>query len=95
MRTINSDITRDALDAIIEELEALPVYPSLVWLWAWDTIKAQYEGDDLNAVWEKFFYEAGDEGWTMEYGTEHMQDHVMDWLIKNNFINDLAEEEAV
>lgn len=88
MRTTNSDIVRDSLDNIIEELENLPVYPSLVWLWAWDTIKSQYEGDNLTEVWEKFFYEAGDEGWTMEYGTEHMQDHVMDWMIKNSFINE-------
>ena len=88
MRTINSDITRDALDAMIEELDALPVHPALTWLWAWDTIKSGYQGEDLNAVWEKFFYEAGDEGWTMEYGTEHMQDHVDSWLIKNGFITD-------
>lgn len=88
MLTTNSDIVRDSLDSIIEELETLPVYPSLVWLWAWDVIKAYYEGDDLNAVWDKFFYTASDEGWTMEYGAEHMSDHVTDWLIKNNFINE-------
>ena len=86
MQTINSDITRDGLDQVIEILDALPIFPSLVWLWAWDTIKTSYGQDDLTEVWEKFFYTAGDEGWTMEYGTEHMQEHVNDWLIKNNFV---------
>jgi hypothetical protein len=93
MRTINSDITRDGLDSIIEQLEALPVFPSLVWLWAWDVIKSQYESEDLNAVWEKFFYEAGDEGWTMEYGSEHMSEHVQEWLIRNNFITEEEDSE--
>lgn len=88
MRTVDSDLVRDALDSIIEELEALPIYPSLVWLWAWDVIKSYYEGENLTEVWEKFFYTAPDEGWTMEYGAEHMSDHVTDWLIKNNFINE-------
>ena len=86
MRTINSDITRDGLDQAIEILEALPIFPSLVWLWAWDTIKTAYGKDDLTEVWEKFFYTAGDENWTMEFGTEDMQEHVNDWLIKNNFV---------
>lgn len=88
MQTINSDITRDGLDHVIEVLDALPIFPSLVWLWAWDTIKTSYGQDDLTEVWEKFFYGAGDDGWTMEYGTEHMQEHVNDWLIKNNFISE-------
>lgn len=88
MLTTNSDTVRDALDSIIEELETLPIFPSLTWLWAWDTIKSYYEGDDLNAVWDKFFYTASDEGWTMEYGAEHMSDHVTDWLIKNDFYNE-------
>lgn len=86
MRTENSDIARDGLDSIIEQLDALPIFPALTWLWAWDTIKASYEHDDLTEVWEKFFYEAGDEGWTMEHGSEHMQNHVDEWLIKNNFV---------
>ena len=87
MQTINSDITRDGLDQAIEILDALPIFPALTWLWAWDTIKTSYGQDDLTEVWEKFFYEAGDEGWTMEYGTEHMQEHVNSWLIKNNFVS--------
>ena len=88
MRTENSDITRDGLDSIIEQLDALPIMPALTWLWAWDTIRSTYQGEEFTEVWEKFFYEAGDEGWTMEYGSESMQDHVDSWLIKNNFITD-------
>lgn len=88
MQTLNSDIVRDGLDSIIEQLEALPIFPSLVWLWTWDTIKSAYTGDNLTEVWEKFFYTVDEEGWTMEYGTEHMQEHVLDWLIKNDFINE-------
>lgn len=88
MKTENSDIVRDGLDSIIEQLEALPIFPSLVWLWAWNTIKDSYTGDNLTEVWEKFFYTAADEGWTMEYGAETMTDHVTDWMIDNNFYNE-------
>ena len=86
MQTVNSDIVRDGLDSIIEQLEALPIFPSLTWLWAWDVIKSSYEHDDLTEVWEKFFYTVDEEGWTMEYGTESMQEHVDNWLIKHNFV---------
>ena len=85
MKAIDSDTTRDSLDSIIEQLDSLPIFPSLVWLWAWDSIKSSYTGDNLTDVWEKFFHEAGDEGWTMEYGTEHMEEHVTEWLIKHEF----------
>ena len=90
MKTIDSDLVRDGLDECIEILEALPVFPSLVWLWTWDCIKAAYPGDNLTEVWERFWEGAMDEGWTLEYGTDSMADHITDWLIKNDF---LKEEE--
>lgn len=87
---ISKDITRDGLDEVIEILETLPVFPSLVWLWAWDQIKTTYGKDDLTPVFDKFWETAYDEHWSMEYGTEAMSDHVTNWLIKNEF---LGEEE--
>lgn len=88
---VSKDIVRDVLDSVIEELETLPVYPSLVWLWTWDCIKAAYDGDNLTPVFDKFWETADAEGWTMEYGSEHMSDHVTDWLIRNDFYNEEEE----
>lgn len=83
---ISKDIVRDGLDSAIEILESLPVFPSLVWLWTWDQIKASYEHDNLTEVFDKFWETADTEGWTLQYGTESMSDHVTDWLIKHDFI---------
>ena len=90
---ISKDIVRDGLDSIIEQLETLPVFPSLVWLWTWDNIKAQYQGDNLTPVFDKFWEGADEEGWTMEYGADHMSEHVTDWLIRNDFIGGDDEDE--
>ena len=88
---MSKDITRQKLDLAIGILESLPVFPSLTWLWAWDSIRASYEHPNLDEVWEKFWETADTEGWTMEYGSESMSDHVTDWLIKHNFY--IGEEE--
>ena len=81
---------RDGLDKAIEILESLPVFPSIVWLYVWDQIKSSYDGEDLGGLWERFWDTADTEGWTLQYGTESMSEHVLDWLIKNDF---LKEEE--
>lgn len=81
---------RRKLDSAIGILESLPVFPSLTWLWAWDSIQSAYGGPDVDEVWEKFWETADTEGWSMEYGSESMHDHVTNWLIDNDFY--IAEE---
>ena len=88
---VSKDITRDRLDIIIEMLESLPVFPSLIWLWTWDQIKSQTNRDELTTVFDKFWETAYDEGWTLEYGTEAMSEHVTDWLIKHDFMEEEEE----
>ena len=88
---VTKDIVRDRLDIIIEQLEAVPVFPSLVWLWTWDQIKSQYEGDYLTPVFDKFWETADTEGWSLQYGTEAMSEHVTDWLIRNDFLKEEDE----
>lgn len=84
---MNKDETRQKLDLAIGILEGLPVYPALTWLWAWDSLRASYDGTDVDALWDKFWETADTEGWTLEYGSESMSDHVTNWLIDNNFYN--------
>ena len=85
---IKKEQVRDMLDSIIEDLETLPVFPALTWLWAWDCLKAAYGGPDETALFDKFWETADQEGWTMEYGSESMSDHATDFLIKHNFYTD-------
>jgi hypothetical protein len=85
---ILKDAVRDSLDSMIVELDLMPVFPSLVWLWTWDQIQSQYEGDNLTPVFDKFWETADTEGWTLAYGTEAMSEHVTDWLIRNEFIGE-------
>ena len=85
---VSKDIVRDRLDIIIEQLDSLPVFPSLVWLWTWDQIKSQTNRDELTTVFDKFWETAYDEGWSLEHGTEAMSEHVTNWLIKNDFMED-------
>lgn len=88
---MHKDEVRQKLDLAIGILESLPVYPSLTWLWTWDHIKASYEGTDVDGLWDKFWETADTEGWTLEYGTEAMSEHVTDWLIKHDFLKEEEE----
>jgi len=93
------------INNIIEQIGNLRVFPPLVWVWTWDVALAMYtdiqEGGDpdfrvaksIEEVWELFWTQADDNGFSLEYGTEDLYEAVRDWLIDEDIIEEHDEEE--
>ncbi len=106
-QTISND-TYEKLNSLIAGLKEVPVGLPLVWLYVWDIVVAQYEqhsgpiqhgqeeavpeGITLKTIWDKFWADAGKAGFTLEYGTQHLYEHVDDWLRDNDFLVCLDED---
>jgi hypothetical protein len=98
------DTHRD-IDLIIDKIGELSVFPPLVWVWTWDVVKTTWKdfmegGDpeycvskDLDEVWELFYTQADQNGFTLEYGTEDLYEAVRDWLIDEEIVEEVVEEE--
>ncbi len=95
------------LDQIINQLNNMPIGMSLVWLWVWDVISDKYksykqidqyndyvvpEGVTLDIIWEKLWANPPTE-FTLEYGAEYVDEAVMDWMIDNNFLTLLDDDD--
>ena len=94
------------LDQIIDHLNNMNVPMPLIWLWVWDIIRDKYESYEtksewndfvvterttLDIIWEKLWaYPPAD--FTLEYGAEHMDEAILDWMIDNDFLAALEED---
>lgn len=97
----NSDIgpqVKMQLDQMITQLNNMPIGMSLVWLWVWDVVSDKYksyqgldddytiaEGVTLDIIWEKLWASPPPE-FTLEYGAEYVDEAIQDWMIDNDFI---------
>jgi hypothetical protein len=94
------DVRQD-LDHIIDQISKLPIGQPLVWVWVWDVVKSTYEdfkeedeyvvSMDLDQVWDLFWTGADKNGFTLEYGTEDLYEHIRDWMIDESIILELDE----
>ena len=103
-RTRMEDTYRDIED-IIDRISKLPIGLPLVWVYAWDVVRDLYtsiqEGqeeeycvtEDIEDVWELFWIQADKNCFTLEYGSEALYDHVRDWMIDENIIDEVPEED--
>lgn len=93
------------LNSIIDDLNELEVFPSLVWLWSWDVLRNKLDdyapemGEDwiVNPALTELdiftlFYDQA--GFSLEHGTEQLNDHIQDWLYENVLIEYTEEEPA-
>ena len=88
------------LNQCLDILDTTDLGLSLVWLWTWSTIKGFLEDGDFKQMvseqtaWEELCkaVESG-YGFSLEYGAEDHHESVRDWMIENNLIKDLDEEE--
>jgi hypothetical protein len=94
------DDTYVTLNKLIDGLQELNVFPSLVWLWTWDVTKAKLEsygpesGDDYlinprfteKDVFDMFWEDADKNAFTLEYGTESLDEAIFDWMLDRNII---------
>lgn len=107
----SSEVRRDKvyedINLIVDSLQNLDVFPSLVWVYTWDIVKDKldYYSPDSGEyyvtnnkftekdVWDMFWEDADRNGFSLEYGTEDVHEAVFDWMLGRNIIIDLEEEE--
>ena len=97
---------RMQLDQIVNTLNGIDVPMSLVWLWVWDVIRDKYttyettsewndfvitKGVTLDTIWEKLWENPPSE-FTLEYGAEYIDEAIQDWMIDNDFLAALEED---
>jgi len=98
--------TKMQLDQIIKTLNGMPIGAPLVWVWVWDIISDKYntykdpneyndyvvtEGITLDNIWEKLWDNPPTE-FTLEYGAEYVDEAIQDWMIDNDFLAALEED---
>lgn len=93
------------IEDIIEKISVLPVGQPLVWVYVWDVARQLWrdvsdgqEEDmvtsmDEEQMWELFWTQADQNGFTLEYGTEDLYEAVRDWMIDQDIIALIEEEE--
>ena len=100
------DIYND-LNEIIDKLQDIPVYPSLLWAWTFDIIRNTYEnnlevhefndeaipeGVTLKQIFDKFWEDVDGLGLTMDSGGEVLEECILDWMRENDFLVALDED---
>ena len=95
------------LDQIVNTLNSVDVAMSLIWVWVWDLIRDKYQSNEfitegseyvvstgvtLDVIWNKL-WESPPSDFTLEYGAEQMDEAVMDWMIDNNFLTLLDDDD--
>jgi hypothetical protein len=103
-RTRMQDTYRDITE-IIDKISVLRIGQPLVWVYVWDVIQQLWtdimEGQeeeyctamDLDEVWELFWLQADQNGFTLEYGTEDLYEAVRDWMIDQTIIDEAVDED--
>ncbi len=95
--------TYERLTKIIKDVTDLGVFPSLVWVWAWDVALSTLNdfGDDeefkINLTEEEmfkaFWRDATKNGFTLEYGTDSLYEAIRDWMLEAGVVSYAEEAE--
>lgn len=100
-----------SINKIVDDVSALDVFPSLVWVWCWDMIRNWYDNEkwedvhdsqyadecftpglQLKTIWDKFWDESDDTGFSLEFGVEQLDESLRDWLRDSGFIVTLEDD---
>jgi hypothetical protein len=95
------------LNSIIDQISDLDVFPSLVWVWCWDLVLDKYKNHqegvddqyvispewDLKKIFTLFWEEADQNGFTLQYGTEDLDEAIWDWMIDNDILIMIESDE--
>ena len=89
--------TMGQLNHIITLFDEMSVGLAMVWLWTWDTIKNYYNDSDLVIKDEETVFTAlwhavrNGNGFSLEYGAEHHEEEVRDWLFSNDLMKSVDD----
>jgi len=106
------DDVYNQLNEIIDKLQNISVYPSLMWVLTFDIIKEIFdntqikdlavndyvdeavpEGITLKQIFDKFWEDVDDFGFSMDSGLEIIEETIRDWMRDNDFLVSLEEED--
>ena len=99
----SNDVRRDynfeKVNGVVDSLNDVSAFPSLVWVWTWDIVRNMYEngGEDWNEhiipegvtlkqIWDKLWLDADRLGFSMDSGGEVIEETIRDWMVDNNFM---------
>ena len=100
------DIYND-LNEIIDKLQDMPVFPSLLWVWVFDIIRDIHEnnqepqeyldeviaeGVTLKQIFDKFWNDVDGLGINMDHGGEIIEEVIRDWMRENDFLVALDDD---
>ena len=100
------DIYND-LNEIIDKLQDMPVFPSLLWVWTFDIIRDIHEnnqepqeyldeviaeGVTLKQIFDKFWDDVDSLGINMDHGGEIIEEVIRDWMRENGFLVALDDD---
>ncbi len=91
---------KDKLNQCLDILDTTDLGLSLVWLWTWSTLKGFLEDGEWDQLvsedeaWDLLCkaVESG-HGFSLEYGAEQHHEDVMDWMLSNDLIKSMDEED--
>ena len=101
------DNVYNELNHIVDKLQAMPVFPSLLWTWTFDIIRDIYEnnltvedwseevirdGVTLKQIFDKFWEDVDNMGLSMDSGGEIIEETIRDWMRENDFLVALDED---
>lgn len=94
------DDVYNQLSDVLDKLSQIPVFPSLLWAWTFDIMKDVYinhqnaefsdeiiaEGVTLKQIFDKFWLDVDYMGFSMDQGSEILEELLMDWMRENDFL---------
>ena len=105
-QTRRDDVYND-LNEIIDRLQDIPVFPSLLWVWTFDIIRDIHEnyqgpqefndemvpeGVTLKQIFDKFWDDCDSLGLNMDHGGEVIDETIRDWMRENDFLVALEDD---
>ena len=105
-KTRRDDVYRD-LNEIIDKLQNMPVFPSLLWTWTFDIIRNIFENEQgpqehidemvpedvtLKQIFDKFWDDVDSLGINMDHGGEIVEEVIRDWMRDNDFLVSLDDD---
>ena len=101
------DDVYNQLNEIIDKLQEIPCFPSLLWAWTFDILREIHEnyqgpqefndemvpeGITLKQIFDKFWDDVDSLGLDMDHGVEVIEEVVRDWMRENDFLVALDED---
>lgn len=88
----------ERMNQALELIQGTDLGAPLLWLYTWDIVKYNLDSEDYavhvteEEAWDELVKAVDNNvGFTLEYGSEHLYEHVRDWMIEAGLIEDFED----